>query len=92
VLKTLGATRAQIRNAWLVEFGLLGVTAGLIAAAAGTLASWGVVRFVMRMDWAFLPGTLLLTVLGCAVLTLGMGWVGTALALRVRPAPLLRNE
>lgn len=92
VLKTLGATRAQIRNAWLVEFGLLGVTAGLIAAAAGTLASWGVVRFVMRMDWVFLPGTLLLTVLGCAVLTLGMGWVGTALALRVRPAPLLRNE
>ena len=63
VLKTLGATRAQIRNAWLVEFGLLGVTAGLIAAAAGTLASWGVVRFVMRMDWVFLPGTLLLTVL-----------------------------
>ena len=68
------------------------MTAGLIAAAAGTLASWGVVRFVMRMDWVFLPGTLLLTVLGCAVLTLGMGWVGTALALRVRPAPLLRNE
>ncbi|MFC0409008.1 ABC transporter permease [Roseomonas elaeocarpi] len=92
ILKTVGATRGQIRNAWLVEFGLLGLTAGLIAAAAGTLASWGVVRFVMKLDWAFLPGTLAVTVLGCALLTLAMGWAGTALALRVRPAPLLRNE
>lgn len=92
VLKTVGATRAQIRAAWIVEFGLLGLTAGVLAAAAGTAAAWGVVRFVMRADWVFLPGTLLLTVLGCTVLTLGFGYVGTALALRARPAPLLRNE
>ncbi|UFN50387.1 FtsX-like permease family protein [Roseomonas sp. OT10] len=92
VLKTVGATRAQIRAAWLVEFGLLGATAGIIAAAAGTLASWGVTRFVMRADWVFLPGTLALTVLGCTLLTMAMGWVGTALALRARPAPYLRNE
>ena len=49
------------------------------------------IGFVKLRHWAF-GLTLLLTVLGCAVLTLGMGWVGTALALRVRPAPLLRNE
>ena len=72
--------------------GLLGATAGLIAAAAGTAAAWGVVRFVMRADWAFLPATLAVTVLGCTVLTLGFGYAGTALALRARPAPLLRNE
>ncbi|NKC34427.1 FtsX-like permease family protein [Roseomonas sp. BU-1] len=92
VLKTIGATRGQIRRAWLVEFGLLGLVAGLLAAAAGSAASWAVVRFVMRADWVFLPGTLGLTVLGCVLLTLGLGYVGTALALRVRPAPLLRNE
>jgi len=92
VLKTVGATRTQIRAAWLVEFGLLGLTAGLLAAAAGTAAAWGVVRYVMRADWAFLPGTLTVTVLACAVLTLGFGYVGTALALRARPAPWLRNE
>ena len=32
VLKTLGATRGQVRAAWLVEFGLIGACAGLIAA------------------------------------------------------------
>ena len=92
VLKTIGATRRQIRGAWLVEFGLLGLVAGLLAAAAGSAASWAVVHFVMRADWIFLPGTLALTVLGCVLLTLALGYIGTALALRVRPAPLLRNE
>ena len=29
ILKTLGATRAQIRAAWLVEFGVLGLAAGV---------------------------------------------------------------
>ena len=43
ILKTLGATRRQIRAAWLVEFGVLGLAAGLIAALVGTLASFGVV-------------------------------------------------
>jgi putative ABC transport system permease protein len=31
-------------------------------------------------------------VAGCVVLTLAFGYVGTALALRARSAPLLRNE
>jgi putative ABC transport system permease protein len=92
VLKTVGATRSQIRAAWLVEFGTLGLVAGLLAAAAGSAASWAVVRFVMRGEWVFLPGTTAAVILGCVVLTLAMGYVGTALALRARPAPLLRNE
>ncbi|MBC7799113.1 MAG: FtsX-like permease family protein, partial [Gemmatimonadaceae bacterium] len=92
VLKTLGATRQQIRAAWLVEFGVIGAVAGLLAALVGTLASWGVVRFLMRADWVFLPDILAATILGCIVLMLGFGYAGTASALRVRPAAFLRNE
>ena len=92
VLKTIGATRAQICASFLVEFGLLGLTAGLLAAAAGTAAAWGVVRFVMRADWVFLPGTLAITVLACMAITLAFGYAGTAFALRAKAAPLLRNE
>ena len=92
VLKTLGATRRQIRAAWLVEFGAIGLTAGVIAAALGTAASWGVVHFLLRAPWSFLPGVLALTVGGCVVLMLGFGYAGTAAALRVRPAGHLRNE
>jgi len=92
VLKTLGATRRQIRAAWMVEFGLLGAAAGVLAGAVGTGASWAVTRFVMDTDWAFLPGTLVLTVLGCILMMLVFGFLGTEAALRAKAAPLLRNE
>lgn len=92
ILKALGASRAQIRAAWLVEFGTLGVVAGLLAALVGTAASYGVVHYVMHTDWAFLPGTLGATVLGCVALMLGFGYAGTAAALRAKAAPLLRND
>lgn len=92
VLKTVGATRRQIRRAFLVEFGLLGATAGIIAAVVGTAAAWGVVRYILAADWVFLPGTLAVVVLACTALTLAFGYAGTALALRARPAPYLRNE
>ncbi len=92
VLKAVGATRRQVRTAWLVEFGAIGVTAGLLAAAIGTAASWGVLHFVMHAPWVFLPGILALTVGACVVLMLGFGYAGTEAALRAPAAPLLRNE
>ena len=92
ILKTLGASRRQIRAAWLVEFGLLGGVAGLIAASVGTLSSWGVVHFVMGADFVFLPGTLAAVILGCVALMVAFGYAGTEAALRAKVAPLLRNE
>ncbi len=91
VLKTLGASRAQIRAAWLVEFGAIGVAAGVLAAAVGSAASWAVMRFVMRAPWSPLPATLAGTIVGCTLLLLAFGYLGTARALRARPAALLRN-
>ncbi len=92
ILKVLGASRAQIRAAWLVEFGTIGLAAGVLAALIGTLASWGVMRLVLDADWAFLPVRLAATVLGSLALLLAAGYAGTAAALRAKPAPLLRNE
>ncbi len=92
ILKSLGATSGQIGAAWLLEFGLLGLAAGVLACLVGSAASYAVTHYVMGTDWAFLPGTLALTVLGCIALMLAFGYLGTAAALRVKAAPLLRNE
>lgn len=92
ILKTLGASRAQIRAAWLTEFGAIGLTAGLLAALVGTLAGWAVMRFVVHAPFVFLPGRLALTVLGSLLLMLAIGYGGTAAALRAKAAPLLRND
>ena len=92
ILKTLGASRRQIRTAWVVEFGVLGLAAGLIAAAVGTLASYGVVHYLMHIDWVFLPGRLAATLIASLAMMLVFGYVGTATALRAKAAPMLRNE
>jgi len=92
ILRTLGATRAQIRAAWLTEFGLLGLVAGVIAACVGSAASYGVAHYILHTDWIFLPLTLIYTLAGALALMLLFGYAGTAAALRVRPASLLRNE
>jgi putative ABC transport system permease protein len=92
ILRTLGASRTQVRTAWLTEFGLLGLVAGLIAAIVGSAASFGVVHYIMHTDWIFLPVTLIYTLAGALALMLLFGYAGTASALRARPASLLRNE
>jgi len=92
ILKTLGATRAQIRAAWLVEFGVLGLVAGIVAALVGTLASWAVLHYVMHTDWRFLPATLAGTLIAALAMMLAFGYAGTAVALRAKAAPWLRNE
>jgi putative ABC transport system permease protein len=92
ILKTLGATRAQIRAAWLVEFGLLGLAAGVLAALVGTAASYAVLHYIMDAGWVFLPGTLAATLIIALAMMLIFGYAGTAAALRAKAAPLLRNE
>jgi putative ABC transport system permease protein len=92
ILKTLGATRSQIRAAWLTEFGLLGLVAGLIASVVGSAASFAVTHYILHTEWIFMPVTLIVTLAGALALMLLFGYAGTAAALRVRPAPLLRTE
>ena len=92
ILKTLGASRGQIVIAWLAEFGSLGLAAGAIAALIGTGASYGVLRFILGVDWIF-PPTALLWSIGAAlalILILGAGALATTLG--GRPGPLLRND
>jgi putative ABC transport system permease protein len=92
ILRTLGATAGQVLAAWLTEFGVIGLTAGVIAAAVGSLASYVVVHYIMHIDWIFLPLTLIYTLAGAVGVMLLFGYAATAVALRSRPAPLLRNE
>ena len=92
ILRTLGATRTQIRAAWAIEFGLLGLAAGVLAVAVGGAASWAVLHLLMHLPWRFLPGRVLGGVLGALAMAGGFGYTGTARTLRVPPGALLRNE
>ncbi len=91
VLRTLGATRPQLRGAVLVEFGALGVLAAVLAVGAaaliGTLVSRQVFQLALDPPW---PGLLLGGLAGVALSILA-GWLGTRRILRTPPALALRE-
>lgn len=92
ILKTLGATRADVLGAYLIEFALLGLATAGIAAAAGSLAAWAVTKYLMHLDWSFTPAAMVWTTLICVMATMGFGVMGAWRALGQKAAPLLRND
>jgi len=91
ILKVLGATRAQIRAAWMVEFAAIGLAAGVLAALFGAAAGWAVMRFVLQSDWHLPVVQFALIIAGALAATLVLGLVGSQSALSERPAARLRN-
>ena len=92
ILKVLGASRAQILAAYVLEYGLVGVIAGAAGVAIGYAAAWPVVVKVFHaqwsMDWAGVAA-----LLGGAALVAALGGLLAALqALSKRPAPALRAD
>ena len=91
VLKTLGATRVTLIRAFATEYMLLGLATGIFAVAAGAIASWFVVDFIMTLPWVFDWTVALTTLLVSLVLTVGFGLAGTWRVLGQKAAPVLRN-
>jgi putative ABC transport system permease protein len=92
ILKTLGASRAQIRRAWLTEFAVAGGIAGLAAAILGTLAADITIRNVFHSAWHFEFGVMAITLIASTALMLALGYVTTARALAQPAAARLRME
>ncbi|TFF19980.1 ABC transporter permease [Jiella endophytica] len=91
VLKTLGATRITLVQAFATEYLLLGLATGVFAVAAGAAASWFVVDTIMALPWVFDWTVALTTLIVSLVLTVGFGLAGTWRILGQKAAPVLRN-
>ena len=92
ILKVLGASRRRILKTFLLEYGILGLLTVAIAAGLGTLAAYGVQKFIMDLDWKFSWPALLGVTALCLAITLTAGFLGTWRALQQKPAPHLRNQ
>ncbi|MGR3513460.1 MAG: ABC transporter permease [Paracoccaceae bacterium] len=90
VLKTLGASRSTILRSFAARSAILGAAAGAVAILAGALAGWGVMRFVMDLDYVFEPVSALLIVSGGILATLITGLLFAWGPLAARPARVLR--
>ncbi len=92
VLKVLGATRSDVLKAFVFEYMLLGLATGLIAAAVGGLAAFGVVSQLMQIEWTLDLTVIVVVIVACIAVTLIAGFTGTWRAMGIKAAPLLRNE
>ncbi len=52
LLKTLGATRAQVRRILLAEYSTLGALGGLTGVALSVVAAWAMARFMFEISFA----------------------------------------
>ncbi len=92
ILKVLGASRAQVLSAYVLEYGLVGVIAGAAGVGLGYLAAWPVVVKVFEADWSVDWGGVAVLLGGASGFAAAAGLLAAFHALSKRPAPALRSE
>jgi putative ABC transport system permease protein len=91
ILKTLGATRGRLIGAYAMEYAMIGLATALFGLLTGTAAAWLVVTRLMTLGFVWDGPAAALVAIAALTVTVGLGLVGTLVALNQKPAPVLRN-
>lgn len=92
IMKVLGASRGDIVRAYLIEYGLLGGLAAIIAAFLGLFGTWAFVTLVLEMEFRVDLLVIVGVIIAAVALTIAVGVATTWSALSVKPARFLREE
>jgi putative ABC transport system permease protein len=92
ILKVLGASRAQILAAYVLEYAAVGAIAGTAGVLLGWAAAWPVVVKIFEAHWSVDWAGVAALLAGAAVLAGAGGLIAAFQALAKRPAPALRSE
>ncbi|MCA1564574.1 MAG: FtsX-like permease family protein [Acidobacteria bacterium] len=90
VLKTLGAKRKVLLSIMLAEYGLLGLTAGLVGTLAAIALSYSISRFVFEIPWSFTPWLYFVGLGATVLLVAAVGALSSFDALTRKPLAVLR--
>ncbi len=91
VLRTLGASQAQLTSAQVAEFAVLGLLAGLLAAAGATAIGYVLADRVFQVPYGPSAAVWLYGLVGGAVSVTLAGWLGTRATLRQPPLAIIRQ-
>lgn len=91
VMRSLGAQRAQLRQAMLVELGVIGSVAGLMAAIGAMLLGRIVGQQAFQLDLSFGLWLPVLSTVGGGFLAVVIGWMAVRQLLATPPLLALRN-
>ncbi len=92
LLRTLGATRAQVRNIMLIEYLFLGGVASLAGSLLALGASWGLAHFVFEVVYVPRGEGVLIAVVAVIGLTLLIGMLNSRRICDRPPLEVLRYE
>ncbi|HUP94688.1 MAG TPA: FtsX-like permease family protein [Burkholderiales bacterium] len=91
IMRTLGASRGQLRRAIVAEFAVLGALAGLLAAAGATALGFVIATRILNLPYTFSGEVWLVGTLAGAAGIAAAGYAGTRSVLRVAPLKTLRE-
>src|ERR1700761_8932567 len=91
ILKTLGATRARLLGAYALEYLMIGFATAVFGVIAGSIAAYLIVTRLMTLSFVWQAASATGVVVAALIVTVGLGLIGTLLALNQKPASVLRN-
>ncbi len=92
ILKTLGAKRKLIVLITLIEYGVLGLLAGVIGSAAAIILSWSVSKYALEIGWSFTPSINFVGVALTLLLVTVIGVISSWDVMIKKPLGILRAE
>lgn len=92
ILKTLGAKKKLIVWTLLVEYGVLGLLAGLIGSVAAIALTWVISEQALKITWHFIPSVNLIGVGATLILVTVVGVLSSWDVMIKKPLGILRNE
>jgi putative ABC transport system permease protein len=92
ILKALGGTRRRIASIFSIEFSILGAVSGLVGGVLANVFTRIVSDKFLETTFTFDWLSLLVVMLGTALLANAAGWLASARILDQRPLEVLRNE
>jgi putative ABC transport system permease protein len=90
ILRTLGARRRQLRSAQLVEFLVLGVLAGILAAAGASAVGFVLSDRVFQIPYRVSADLWMVGIVAGALAVAASGWLGTRGTLDRPPLSVIR--
>ena len=92
LLRTLGASRFQIRQILFTEYAVLGLFSALTGIMLAVVASWALARFTFEVKYAWSPGVLLSALGTVPMLTVTVGLLSSRGVAEQSPLEILRQE
>jgi putative ABC transport system permease protein len=92
IYRTLGASTRVLTGMVAIEYGVLGLLAGVLGAAGALGLSWALARYLFEIEWRPAPGLLAAGVVLTALTVALVGVVASADVLVKRPLETLRRE